>query len=241
MSNNKIVDKKKIKKFFLERANKHDNKNPLKSVIYQDKNPKLAKERDNFEKKRIQKILNISKDDTILDVGCGIGRWAESFSEVAKNYVGVDYIDDFIKIANLKYIDKDNLHFICLEGSELSNSKVKSYSPYTVFMILGLHPYIDDEECYDIFKKLIALSAENSQIIIREPIGVEKEIVLDNVWSEDMETYYTAKYRTHNWFIKMFNDIIYPKGFKLNLDEALYPDHLNNRIETKQHLFCLKK
>ena len=241
MSHKKKIDKEKIKSFFIERANKHDNKNPLKSVIYQDKNPKLAKERDIFEKKRIQKILNIKKDDVILDIGCGIGRWAEGFSEIVKKYVGIDYIDDFIRIANLKYSNKENLHFICLEGTELSNSKIKSHSPYTVFMILGLHPYIDDEECYDIFKKLIVLSAEKSQIIIREPIGVEKEIVLDNVWSEDMETYYTAKYRTSEWFKEMFNKILYPEGFKLSLDEALYPDYLNNRKETKQYLFCLKR
>ena len=241
MSHKKKIDKEKIKSFFIERANKHDNKNPLKSVIYQDKNPKLAKKRDIFEKKKIQKILNIKKNDIILDIGCGIGRWAESFSKIVKKYVGIDYIDDFIKIANLKYSKKENVHFICLESTELSNSKIKSHSPYTVFMILGLHPYIDDEECYDIFKKLIGLSAEKSQIIIREPIGVKKEIILDNVWSEDMETYYTAKYRTREWFKEMFNKILYPEGFKLNLDEALYPDHLNNRKETKQHLFCLKK
>ncbi len=241
MSETKKVDKNNIKKFFIERANKHDKDHPLKSVIYQDKNPILAKERDAYEKSKIQKILDISKDDVILDIGCGIGRWAENLSEISKKYVGIDYISDFISIANLKYNNKSNVNFICLEGSELSNFQVKSHSPYSIFMILGLYPYINNQEGSDILKQLLELSANKSQIIIREPIAIEKEIVLDNVWSEDMETHYSARYRKRDWFKKMFSDILYPKGFNLSVDEALYPDHLNNRIETKQHLFCLKR
>ena len=161
--------------------------------------------------------------------------------EIEKKYVGIDYIKDFINIANAKYKDKSNVNFICLEGTDLSNIQVKNHSPYSVFLILGLYPYIDDEESYEIIKKLLELSANKSQIIIREPIGIKTEIILDNVWSEDMETHYTAKYRTYDWFKKMFSDVLYPKGFTLSVDQALYPDHLNNRIETKQHLFCLKK
>ena len=88
INNKKIISKKKIKIFFKDRANTYDEKQSLKTVIYQDKNPMLAKERDLFEKKKIKDILNVSKNDVILDIGCGIGRWADGMSEKVKKYVG---------------------------------------------------------------------------------------------------------------------------------------------------------
>ena len=105
-NNKKEISKKNIKIFFKDRANTHDEKQFLKTVIYQDKNPKLAKKRDLFEKKKIKDILNVSKNDVILDIGCGIGRWADGMSEKVKKYVGIDYLDEFINIANIKYKKK---------------------------------------------------------------------------------------------------------------------------------------
>ena len=48
----KKIDKKNIKLFFEGRAKTHNENHPLKSVIYQDKNPGLAIERDILEKKK---------------------------------------------------------------------------------------------------------------------------------------------------------------------------------------------
>jgi len=237
----KKIDKKNIKLFFQERAKTHDENYPLKSVIYQDKNQALAKDRDAFEKNKIKKLLNISEDDVVLDVGCGIGRWAEGMSNVVKKYVGIDYISEFINIAKKKYKYNNNIHFICLDGSKLSAPEVKSHSPYSIIMIVGLYLYIDNEKGYNILKQVLEVSANECLIIIREPIAVEKEMILNNVWSNDMETYYSARYRTCDWFKKMFGDLLFEEGYKLIIDEALFPDHLNNRKETRQHLFCLKK
>ena len=237
----KKVNKEKVKIFFEERAKTHDKFHPLKSVIYQDKNPSLAKNRDLFEKKKIKSIINISKNDVVLDVGCGIGRWAGEISGEVKKYVGIDYVNEFINIANLTHKNKANTHFICLDGKNLSSLEVKYHSPFTIIMFVGFFMYIDDNEVSNILKQTLKVSNYNSQIIIREPIGVDKEVVLDNVWSEEMETYYSAKYRTCDYFKKMFKDILIKEKYELTFDEALFPSHLNNRVNTRQHLFCLKR
>ena len=241
IKNNKKVNSDNIKKFFEERANKHDENNPLKSVIYQDKNPSLAKERDLYERNKIRNLLKISKDDVVLDVGCGIGRWAGEMSGMVKKYIGIDYINEFINIAKTKYKSNSNTYFICLDGTKLSNFEVKNHSPYNVIMIIGFFMYIDTEESYEVLRQILEVSANESQIIIREPIGVDKEVVLDNVWSEEMETFYSARYRTCDQFKKIFNDVLIKKGYNLIIDEALFPEQLNNRIDTRQHLFYLKK
>jgi hypothetical protein len=56
-----------------------------------------------------------------------------------------------------------------------------------------------------------------------------------------METFYSARYRTCDQFKKIFNDVLIKKGYNLIVDEALFPEQLNNRIDTRQHLFYLKK
>ena len=89
---NHRINKKNIETFFKERANKHDELNPLKTVIYQDKNQVLAKERDTYEKNKIKSLVNFSKNQVVLDIGCGIGRWADEISSEVKNYIGIDYI-----------------------------------------------------------------------------------------------------------------------------------------------------
>ena len=63
----------------------------------------------------------------------------------------------------------------------------------------------------------------------------------DNVWSEEMGTHYSARYRTSDQFKKIFNDLLIREGYNLVVDEALFPKQLNNRIDTRQHLFYLKK
>ncbi len=239
--NDKKIDKKKIKIFFEQRAKTYDENNPLKSVIYQDKNPSLAKNRDAYEKKKIKKILDVSIRDTVLDIGCGIGRWAEELGEKVKEYVGIDYMDEFVKIARTRYKENKNIHFYCIDGSNLDNLNVNSHSPYTLIMILGLYPYITNNDGYNILKQIVRLSNSASRIIIREPIAIEKELILNNVWSEDMETYYSATYRTQEWFEKMFYETLFQEGYKLVVNEALFPNQLNNRKETRQHLFYLTK
>ena len=60
---------------FFESRGKHFNAEcPLTSILYQDKNPDLAKERDIYEKKIAIPLLRLKKDDDILDVGCGIQK-----------------------------------------------------------------------------------------------------------------------------------------------------------------------
>jgi hypothetical protein len=161
--------------------------------------------------------------------------------EVVKKYVGIDYTSGFIDIAKANYKNKRNAHFICLDGTKLSDLEVKRHSPYTVILIIGFFLYIHNKEGRDVLRQALEVSADESLIIIREPIAVEKEVVLDNVWSEDMGTYYSARYRTRGWFIRMFNDVLFEEGYSLIVDEALFPEHLNNRIESRQHLFVLKK
>jgi len=49
----------------------------------------------------------IKKGDKILDLGCGNGRLVQLFEDKKVDYLGVDYNDEFIKIAQDKYPQYD--------------------------------------------------------------------------------------------------------------------------------------
>lgn len=44
---------------------------------------------------------HIKSDDTVLDIGCGIGRTAEWFT--SKQYLGIDFVPEFIDIAKKQH------------------------------------------------------------------------------------------------------------------------------------------
>ena len=237
---NKKLNKNNIKRFFESRAINYDKKNPLKSVIYQDKNPSLAKKRDLFEKKKIKDLINFSKEDVVLDIGCGIGRWGEISTKV-KKYVGIDYTEKFIKIAESTFKNDKNTHFVYGDAANFINTEVKYHLPYSTIIIMGFFIYIDNKQGYDVLKQILEVSDKRCQIILKETIGVKNEIVLNNIWSDEMQTHYSGRYRTISQFKQMFEEVLFEKGFKLFIDEKMFPDHLNNREDTTQHLFCLKR
>ncbi|KAF5308403.1 hypothetical protein FQR65_LT18160 [Abscondita terminalis] len=84
MSNNDILN------FFNTRANKIDQLDSLRAVMYQDGNPELVVHRDIAEKEILLSKLKINKKIRVLDVGCGVGRWLDSLNDNFKYYHGID-------------------------------------------------------------------------------------------------------------------------------------------------------
>ena len=51
--------------------------NPYVSVLLGDQNPEYALAWNTFEKENILPKMDINDTCNVLDIGCGIGRWAE--------------------------------------------------------------------------------------------------------------------------------------------------------------------
>lgn len=67
--------------FFENRGDGKELGSKYNYVLFQDDTPEIAVERDRQEKEKICSVLDWGSGGTVLDIGCGIGRWGEAVLE----------------------------------------------------------------------------------------------------------------------------------------------------------------
>ena len=91
--------------FYNERARRANLMDcPYTSVLLGDQNPEYAKQWNVFEKERILPELELDKNSKVLEIGCGIGRWAETVIPLVKLYRGVDFSSGMIEAAGARCV-----------------------------------------------------------------------------------------------------------------------------------------
>lgn len=231
---NKInLNKDDLEIFFKGRGNRL-KKDPLTAVLYQDNNPKLAHQRDQFEKEKILPLLKLTRDDKVLDIACGIGRWVDVLHEQVELYTGIDFQSEFIHYARNKYKEYSNISFLVLDATMISPDTL-GRSDYTKVLIGGLLLYLNDNQIAHLFESLVDVTSVDALVYLREPIAIDDRLSLKKNWSEDLNQNYSAVYRTREEILSLI------KGFVVSKEDNMYENNLNNRKETKQYYFLLKK
>lgn len=64
---------------------------------------------------RLSKINAWQQDDTVIDIGCGNGRYAMGFYGHRINYIGVDIIKPCIEFCKMAFEDMPNFRFIHID------------------------------------------------------------------------------------------------------------------------------
>jgi cyclopropane fatty-acyl-phospholipid synthase-like methyltransferase len=226
------IDKEKVKKFFEGRQSRIASE-PLTAVLYQDNNPDLAHARDIYERDKILPLLKLKKESLVLDIGCGIGRWASVVSPKVKEYFGIDFAEEFIDFAKKQYSDLSNVSFKHLDAMEISTANLNNLN-FDRVIIAGLLLYLNDKEVQQFSLKLKEVLKPNHLIYLREPIAVNERLSLSNIWSEELKQNYSAIYRTREELLELLGDV------NIEFEDDMYEAHLNNRPETKQHFFIFK-
>lgn len=226
------VDSEKIKKFFNNRAKK-DEEALLVKTEFSDK--------ENVEKRHKEESeLLLNKIDfenkKILEIGCGIGRWAEVFHDKCDSYLGIDYSEDLIEIAKENY-NYDNCHFQVLSASQLDTADLLVNAPFDIVIITGVLIYFNDDTIKKMIKDLNSLCASNKTIYIRETLSfLETRLTLKDFFSENLEADYNAIYRTDDEFLDFIKGI--DGNITIETDEIF--DELKNFTETGYKYFLIK-
>ena len=121
--------------------------NPYVSVLLGDQNPEYALAWDAFEKENILPKMQIDETCRVLDIGCGMGRWAEALIPKCGYYCGTDLSSEMVKFAeeHNRFPEKsyDFLNYGFEEFCALPETKVPG--KFNRLWICGIMMYINDE------------------------------------------------------------------------------------------------
>lgn len=125
------IDYKETRRFFERRADKFSDDNPYSVTMYQDRHTELVRERNRKETEKLIPMLNLNADSRVLDVACGIGRWADAMPDCIKEYCGLDFSRELVEIAR-KRNKKDNFSFWEGAANEVEQIVQKTGGGYTI-------------------------------------------------------------------------------------------------------------
>jgi SAM-dependent methyltransferase len=233
------IDRQSVATFFKERASKAQHLGHVQAVIYQDKYPDLARQRDVAEKEKLLPLLRLNGNETVLDVGCGTGRWADVIVPLCGRYVGTDFSQELVDIATARFASAPRATFMCMPA-EMISSKTLAVR-FQVILSMGLFMYLNDDELVQTIQGYASVADSCCRILIREPIGIESRLTIKEHYSEDMDQIYNAIYRTEDELMAVIRAELTPAGFNLIDSGDVYEAALNNRSDTTQKWFLLEK
>ena len=237
------IDTIRTRELYNERAERLKNmKSPYTAVLLGDQNPEYADKWNIVEKELILPFMEADKTKSVLDLGCGIGRWAESLLPLCKNYTGVDFSDGMIEEARkrCRYLINDTSSFV-YDSVQNFLDKADTGRKYDIIIISYVCMYINDSEIEHVMNKISKIASENCVIYFIDTVGLEKRLTLNEIYSEALKSDYSAIYRTVDEYNDLYG-ILEKSGFekvsfgfmpKLNNEEAY--------AETDRHYTVLKR
>ncbi len=238
------IDNDRTHAFFEERTGK---KLPHRYnyVIYQDSNPELALERDRYEKEKMLPFLAVREDSRILDIGCGVGRWADELTKHLNGgcYIGVDYSEGLLQIAKEAHPDTAQCRF--LHGSFQQTGTLlkeeKAPDAYDVILINGVLMYINDDEIADCLAEADRLTLNGGRIYIKESVGIEKRFTLKDFYSRELTHNYNAIYRSIAEYTELLKAAFPEARYEICSMGETWKQEQENRKETTSYYWILKK
>lgn len=230
------IDYQHTRQFFKKRADKYNADNPYSVTMYQDNNKELVKQRNQHETQKLLPFLELNKNSCILDLGCGIGRWADAIDTDICEYYGIDFSDELIELAQER-INKPNYSF---HVSTLTNLEIGR--KFNVVLLIGVLMYLNDNDIISVLEQVESVCQDHAVICIREPIGLSERLTLKDFYSSELDDEYNAIYRTGDELKQIFSKTLLNKGFRIAHEGFVFDnDALNNRKETSQYFYILKR
>jgi len=202
----------------------------------------FSKEKNLSEKKSIEDIfrkININFDST-LEIGAGTCQWTALLGKVSKTVLSTDtskgMLNKGIEYMNDKHKKIKNISYFFGDIMEINDPK---NSPYDLIFISGLVLYLDDHNFLKMFEFLKKNTKYSSYVFLREPVGVNEKYVINNKYSEELKTNYSAIYRKEDSFIELFRK----NNFNLLTNEWLHPSgsKFNKWSETRLKLMLFRR
>ena len=218
-----------------------NQKSFIHSISNLSNNKKFSQEKSITEKKKIEHLLNSTKRyyKSCLEIGAGTCQWTQSLLKISESVLVTDTCKGMLDIGQEFLKKKKFKNKIDFFVGDICDEKSPQNSPYDLVFISGLILYLNRSEFSKLTKFISMNTKTSSTLVIREPVGINKEYILDNVYSEELKTNYSAHYRTEKNIIDAFKI----NNFFVETNDWLHPENskFNKWKETRLKLISLRR
>ena len=202
------IDTENTISFYNQRAKTVKNREKeYTTVLLGDQDPEYAVKWDEYEKGFVLPKLMLNRNKVVLDLGCGMGRLADAVSDKVKEYYGVDFSSEMIAVAK-QNVRNNNCHFYIMSVVDaLSDPKITARK-YDLVLMAGVSMYINEDELKESYRLLRNLVNKDSLFYFEESVGKIERLTLNHIWSEDLQDYYGAIYRTREEYKSLIDEYI---------------------------------
>ena len=235
------IDYDATRRFFERRAQRSADTCAWTRVMYQDDHPDLVIARDKHEKETVLPQLELRATDRVLDVGCGVGRWALAAAPQVAYYLGTDFSEGLLERAREDLHSHPHVEFQCLPAQDIEGL-VGRQEPFNRVILAGILAYLNDDDVKRCLRGVAEICSVSDAIVyLREPMGVASRLTLDKYWSEQLDSEYSAIYRSRGEYEQLLRETLCDSGFRISQFVSLYPTDLRNRVETSQFIVFLHR
>ena len=231
-----------VQKFFEERGENGNLAHKYNYVLFQDDNPELAVQRDEQEKQKICGLLELKPGQRVLDLGCGVGRWGEELCGRGLYYVGIDGSPALIERAQKNLQQFPNRKLLVGLFQEFLNILKENGEgeAFSLIFVNGVFMYLNDEDFGKALDDIKCVCGSECQIYIKESMGVEERLTLDQIYSEGLRQEYSAIYRSISEYREATTKVFGSGDFQLISEGELFDASLHNRKETTDYYMIWK-
>lgn len=235
------IDYDATQRFFDQRAVGSADACSWTRVMYQDDNPDLAVARDKHEKQVVLPQLHLNPTHHLLDVGCGVGRWALTVAPLVQSYLGTDFSDGLLARAREALGQCSDVEFLRLAAQDVETLAGRR-GPFHRVILAGILAYLNDDDAKRCLRGVAKVCSKTDAIVyLREPMGITSRLTLDKFWSDQLNSEYSAIYRSREEYQALLEETLCAEGFHIDQFTALYPQDLQNRVETCQCIVLLNR
>jgi SAM-dependent methyltransferase len=231
-------------RFFVDRGRRLEEVGALCAVLYQDQKPELAEQRSAHEIATITPHLVHGRGAlSVLDVGCGTGRWARTLDDHVQAYMGLDFCPEFLDEGRATTGELARPARFSFLHADLSKGLPDAVAPGTFDTVImaGVLLYLNDGDALRVLCQLGERLAAGGRMYLREPLGLQARLTLESHFSQDLGAEYSSVYRSSDEFAALLGSAAERTGLTLRHSGELYPGTLENRAETRQFCFILDK
>lgn len=206
------LDYKEVEKFWDNRSNFSDIQQNAAMTL---QSPIFADYRNLTEKRHLFRLISLNENMTVLDIGCGNGRWSIDFAKSCSYVLGIDISENLLNIAQNRS-EKEGINNVDYVRS--SAVDFCSDQKFDIIHIGGVLIYLNDEDVQKVLRNCFKMLKDNGTLILRESISLRDKYLL-NEFSSKKDIKYSAIYRLPQEYIRWAES----SGFSLLYNKDTYP------------------